>query len=120
MMAALAIVGHLYLWPLEMLAPILFILLLIGILMAVSYDRERRLEHSLLKLKELGAYFVRRFAGNSSLSIFAVIDGLFNADNPRLREWVRGCSMSHLIFNAWCYGFIGRIESDSRAGERGG
>ena len=70
----------------------------------------------MLKLKELGAYFVRRFAGNSSLSIFAVIDGLFNADNPRLREWVRGCSMSHLIFNAWCDGFIGRMESDSRAG----
>jgi hypothetical protein len=67
--AVLAIVGRLYLWPLEMLVPILFILLLIGILMAVSYDRERRLEHSLLKLKELGAYFVRRFAGNSSLSM---------------------------------------------------
>ena len=115
-MAALAVVGYLYLWPLEMLATILFILVLIGILMAVSYDKERKLEHSLLKLKELGAYFTHRFAGNSSLSIFAVIDGLFNVDNPRLREWVRGCSMSHLIFNAWCDGFIGRMESDSRAG----
>ena len=112
----LAILGIFYVWPLEILAPVLFILLLISIIAAVMYDRERGLEHSLLKLKEMGGYFTNRFAGTSSLSIFMVIAGLTNVNNPRIREWVQGCSMSQLIFNAWCDSFVSRIEIDSRAG----
>ncbi|MFC1982612.1 hypothetical protein ACFLV5_02355 [Chloroflexota bacterium] len=115
-MAGVAILGYLYFWPLEMLAPILSVLVVIGIFMAVSYDRQRNLEHSLAMLKEVGAYFVRRFSGNSPLSIFVVIEGLINAENPAVREWVHCCSMSRLILNSWCDSFILRMESESRAG----
>jgi hypothetical protein len=53
--AAVAILGYLYYWPFEMLVSVLSVLVLIGIFMAVSYDRQRNLEHSLVILKELGA-----------------------------------------------------------------
>ena len=71
----------------------------------------------MIKLNELAVYFVSRFAGNSSLSIFAVIDALYIVDNQRLMEWVRGCSMTQPIFNAWCEGFITRLESDDKIGK---
>ena len=85
-MAGVAILGYLYFWPLEMLAPILAVLAVTGIIMAILHDRQRNLGNSLVTLKELGAYFVNRFAGNSPLSIFIIIGGLTNSENTTVRE----------------------------------
>jgi len=52
--------------------------------------------------------------GSSSLSIFAIIDSLFNIDNPKLWDWARACDISQRIFNTWCSSFISRVESDIR------
>ena len=82
--------------------------------MAATSAREKRLEQSSVRLKELAGYFNRRFAGDSSLSIFAIIDTLFNIDNPKLWDWARACDMSQRIFNTWCGSFISRVESDIR------
>jgi len=114
LITALAVVGYIYKWPVGAVAPALIIILLIGLVVAISSAREKELVHSSLKLREQAGYFNRRFMGNSSLSIFAIIDSLFNIDNPKLWDWAQACDMSQRIFNTWCNSFIGRLESDIR------
>jgi hypothetical protein len=79
---------------------------------AVVKAREKQLELSSQKLRQLARYFNRRFTGNSSISIFAIIDTLFTVDNPELWDWARACDMSQRVFNNWCDSFIDRSESD--------
>ncbi len=114
LITALAVVGYIYEWPIEVLAPVLGIILVIGLVAAVIGAREKKLELALQRLRQLAGYFTRRFTGNSSLSIFAIIDSLFNVDNPQLWDWARACDKSQRIFNTWCDSFIGRVESDIR------
>ena len=116
LITAAAVVGHIYEWPIVILAPVLVVILIIGLIVAVVQARERELERSSLRLRQLAGYFNRRFAGNSSLSIFAIIDSLFNIDEPKLWDWARACDMSKRIFNTWCDSFIDRLESDTRTG----
>jgi len=115
LIAALAVVGFLYdelKWL--VVAPFLGIILVIGLVVAVNRAREKQLELSSLRLRQLAGYFNRRFMGSSSLSIFAIIDSLVNIDNPRLWIWARACDISQRIFNTWCSSFISRVESDIR------
>ena len=114
LITAMAVIGAIYELPLVVVAPVVGIILVIGLVVVVVGAREKELEHASLRLKQLAGYFNRRFMGNSSLSIFAVIDGLFNIDNPRLLAWVQACDLSQRIFNTWCHSFISRVESDIR------
>ena len=112
LITALAVVGYIYEWPIEALAPALVVILVVGLVLAATSAKERELERSSRRLKELAGYFTRRFAGNSSLSIFVIIDSLFNVENPKLWDWARACDMAQRIFDSWCDGFISRVESD--------
>ncbi len=114
LITALAVVSYIYDWTTEAIAPVLVIILVIGLVVAVIGAREKELELSQLRLRQLAGYFNRRFTGNSSLSIFTIIDSLFNIDNPKLWDWARACDMSQRIFNTWCDSFITRVESDIR------
>ena len=114
LITALAVVGYIYEWPIEILAPILFVILIIGLVMAATSARERDMEKISQKLRQLAGYFNRRFMGNSSLSIFAIIETLLNIDNPKLKDWVRACDMSQRLFNTWSSSFVSRVESDTR------
>lgn len=114
LIAVLAIVGYYYEWPIEILALALFVVLVIGLAVVATSGREKELERASQRLKELAGYFSRRFAGNSSLSIFAIINTLFKVDNPKVWEWARSCDMSQRLFNSWCDSFISRVESDIR------
>jgi len=114
LITVLALVGCIYEWPIGIVAPILIIILAIGLIVAVTGAREKELERVSLQLRQLAGYFNRRFAGNSSLSIFTIIDSLFNIDNPKLWDWARACDMSRRIFNTWCDSFMERVESDIR------
>ncbi|MFH1775210.1 MAG: hypothetical protein ABH839_00925 [Chloroflexota bacterium] len=114
LITALAIVGSLYQWPILVLGPILVILLIIGLIVAAIGSKEKELELKAQRLRQLAGYFNRRFTGNSSLSIFAIIDSLFNIDNPKIWEWAQACDMSQRIFNTWYSSFITRVESDIR------
>ncbi len=115
LITAVAVVSCIYEWPIEAVAPVLIIILVIGLVVAVTRAREKQLELSSQRLRQLAGYFNRRFMGSSSLSIFAIIDGLFNIDNPKLWDWARACDISQRIFNTWCSSFISRVESDVRA-----
>ena len=115
LITALAVVGYIYEWPIEVLAPVLIIILVIGLVVVATGAREKEVEHLSRKIKQLAGYFNRRFMGNSSLSIFAIIESLFNIDNPKLWDWARACDMSRRVFNTWCDSFISRVESDIRA-----
>ena len=110
----LAVVAVLYEWPIGVLAPSVGVILVIGLVVAVIRAREKKLELASLRLRQLAGYFIRRFTGNSSLSIFAIIDGLFKVDNPQLWDWARACDMSQRVFNTWSESFIARMESDVR------
>jgi len=111
-----ALVGSVYEWPIEALAPVLVAVLVSGLVTAVTGTRRQRLELSLSRLRQMAGYFNRRFMGDSSLSIFAIIDTLFTIDNPKLWDWARACDMAKRLFNTWCDSFINRIESDVRSG----
>jgi len=108
----LAVISYIYEWPREVMIPILVVILAAGMVVGVVKSHNKELEQSMLELRQLAAYFNRRFMGESSLSIFAIINTLFNIDNPKLWEWARSCDMSRRIFNTWCDSFIGRVESD--------
>jgi len=94
------------------MAPILAVILVIGLVVAVIGAKDKQLELASLKLKQQAGYFTRRFLGNSSLSIFAIIDSLFRVDDPKLWDWARACDMVKRIFNTWSDSFISRLESD--------
>ena len=114
LITALAVVGYIYEWPIVALGPALVVILIVGLVVAATDARERELERSSLRLKELAGYFCRRFAGGSSLSIFAIIDSLFSVENPKLWDWARACDMSQRVLNSWCDSFLNRVQSDIR------
>jgi hypothetical protein len=111
-----ALVGTAYEWPMVVLAPVLVAILVSGLVTAVTSTRRQRLELSLSRLRQMAGYFNRRFMGESSLSIFAIINTLFTIDNPKLWDWARACDMAKRLFNTWCDSFINRIETDVRSG----
>ncbi len=115
LITALAVVSFIYEWPIDVMIPILVIILVIGLVVAVTRAKDKELERSSLRLRQLAGHFNRRFMGSSSLSIFAIIDTLFNIYDPKLWDWERACDMSQRIFNTWCDSFISRVESDIRA-----
>ncbi len=114
LITALALVGYHRGWPVGALAPILIVVLVIGLVGAAIGAREKEMERLSLRLRQLAGYFNRRFMGSSSLSIFAIINSLFNIENPTAWHWAQACDMSQRIFNTWCSSFIGRVESDIR------
>lgn len=109
-----AVLGLVFQWPIQVVAPVLGAILVIGLLVVAVVARGRELETSAQRLRQLASYFTRRFTGNSSLSIFAIINDLFKVDNPQLWDWARACDISQRVFNSWCDGFISRVESDIR------
>ncbi len=114
--AVLAVVGYFYEWPIALLGTVLGVVLLIGLVAAAVSAREKELEQSAHRLRQLAGYFSRRFMGDSSLSIFAIINSLFKADDSRLWDWARACDMSQRIFNTWSDAFTSRTEADTRTG----
>ena len=83
LITVLAVLGVVYQWPVELVAPVLGVILVIGLVVAVVSAREQQLERSSQRLKQLAGYFNRRFLGSSSLSIFTIIDTLYNDDNTQ-------------------------------------
>ena len=114
LIVAVAIIGHAYEWPMWVLAIALVILLIIGLMVAITRAGEREVERASMRLKQLAGYFTRRFTGDSALSIFVVIRSLLTSDNARVWAWARECEAAQRIFNTWCDGFIDRVESDLR------
>jgi hypothetical protein len=114
LITVVAVVGGIYEMPDAAIAVILGVILVIGLVVAVIGTKEKKLEVSALRLRQLAEYFNRRFMGTSSLSIFAIINSLFNVDDPKLWDWARACDMSQRVFNTWCDSFIGRVGSDFR------
>jgi ABC-type transport system involved in cytochrome bd biosynthesis fused ATPase/permease subunit len=94
LVTALAILGCLFDWPISVLASVLGVILLLGLITAAVGAREKELEKASQRLRHLAGYFCRRFMGDSSLSIFAIIDSLFQTDNAKLWDWARACDMS--------------------------
>ena len=87
LITVLAVVGAIFEWPVEVVGPVLIVILIIGLVMAATAAREKRLEQLALRLNELGGHFNRRFMGDSSLSIFVVIRTLLTSDNARVWAW---------------------------------
>jgi hypothetical protein len=115
LITVIAVVGLVYGWPMEAVAPALIVILLIGLVVAIIRVKKNELELLSMRLTQLSAYFNRRFMGNSSLSIFAIIDSLFSIDNPKIWDWARACGMSQRIFDTWASNFTTRVESDLRS-----
>jgi len=115
LIAVLAIITAVYEWPIVVVVPIAGVILITGLILTAISAREKELEQASFRLKQLAGYFNRRFMGDSSLSIFAVINsGLYNVNNPKLWAWVQACDLSQRLFNTWCNSYISRVESDIR------
>jgi hypothetical protein len=116
LITAIAVVGLIYEeLTIEIVVPILVVILAIGLVVTMIQARKNELELKSMKLTQLATYFNRRFMGNSSLSIFAIIDSLFSIDNPKVWDWARACGMSQRIFDTWASNFTTRVESDLRS-----
>ena len=115
LITVIAVLGYIYRWPIEYVAPTLIIILAVGLVATAIRARERRLEQAAVKLRQLAQYFNRRFTGDSTLSIFLIIDSVFTIENPKLWDWARACDMSQRIFNSWCDSFSNRLENDIEA-----
>jgi DNA-binding Lrp family transcriptional regulator len=115
LITALAVVGYIYEWPIAALAPVLVVILIIGLVMGATGTKERQLEQLSLRLKELSGHFNRRFMGDSALSIFVIIRTLLTSDNAKVWAWARECEVAQRIFNTWCSSFVTRLESDIRS-----
>ncbi len=111
---ALAVLGLIYNWPLEAIIPVLIVIFAIGLVLVIIRIKRNELELLSMRLRQLASYFNRRFMGNSSLSIFAIIDSLFSLENPKVWDWARACDMSQRIFDTWGDSFTTRVESDFR------
>ncbi|MFC2007861.1 hypothetical protein ACFLVB_04620 [Chloroflexota bacterium] len=101
-------------WPIEAVVPPLIVIFAIGLVLVIIRVRKNELELAAMRLRQLAGYFDRRFMGNSSLSIFAIIDNLFSIDNPKVWDWARACGSSQRIFDTWSSSFTSRVESDFR------
>lgn len=115
LITAIALAGFMQDWEFWVVGPALVVTLVLGMVVTVVGAREKQLQLSLQRLKQLAGYFTRRFSGNSSLSIFAIIDSLFGVENSKLWDWAQACNISQRIFNTWCGSFMDRIESDIKA-----
>jgi len=114
LIAVLALVGYIYEWPIWVLGAVLFIILVIGLMVAVTGTEEREAERASLRFRQLAGHFTRRFMGDSSLSIFVVIRSLFSIENAKVWGWARECEVAQRVFNTWCDSFVNRLESDIR------
>lgn len=119
LITGVAITGLVLEWPLVLVGPILGVILIIGLVAAVISAGEKESERAAIKLRYLAGYFNRRFMGESSLSIFAIIDSLFKTENPKLWDWARSCDMAQRAFNAWSSSFQNRLEVDTHTGRFG-
>ncbi|UCG54049.1 MAG: hypothetical protein JSV32_05425 [Dehalococcoidia bacterium] len=115
-LTVVAIVGYVFEWPIAVLATVIGIILVIGLVTAVVSAREKELERTSQKLRQMTGYFYHRFMGDSSLSIFTIINSLFKIDDHKLWEWARACDMSQRVFNTWSSGFASRLEVDTKTG----
>lgn len=113
---AVAIIGYVFEWPIAVLATIIGIVLVIGLATAIVGAREKELEKTSQTLRQMAGYFYRRFMGDSSLSIFAIIDSLFKTDDHKLWEWARACAMAQRVLNTWCSSLASRLEVDTKTG----
>ena len=112
LITVLAVTGVVRGWEIWITVPVLGVILTVGLVVTVRGAKERELKLSFLQLWHLASYFNSRFMGNSSLSIFTIIDSLLNIDNPTLWDWARSCEISQRIFNSWYNSFISRVETD--------
>jgi hypothetical protein len=116
LISVVTIVGYVFEWPIAILGTIIGIVLIIGLVATIVDAREKELEKTSQKLRQLAAYFSHRFMGDSSLSIFAIIDSLFKTDDHKLWDWARACDMTERVFNTWCSSFTSRLEVDTKTG----
>lgn len=114
LIAALAITVYLLEWPMEAFISSIASVLIIFIGFSAVAAREKMLDESAESLKELSGYFYHRFMGESSLSIFAIINSVFKTENTSLWEWARSCDNAERVFNTWCDSFNTRLETDHR------
>jgi hypothetical protein len=109
------VAGLVYGWETWIVVAALVIVLAAGLVTAVVSVKDRELWLATQRFRQLAAYFTRRFTGESSLSVFAIIEHLFAVENPEVWNWARACDMSKRVFNTWADGFTTRMESDIRA-----
>lgn len=101
--------------PYTVVVPVLVVLLFIGIIIAIIGTRQERLQGQSVRLSQMATHFQRRFTGNSTLSVFAIIDSLFEMENQQVWEWARGCEMARKVYDSWAENFADRVESDLRS-----
>jgi len=101
LITAVAVAGLVYGWEIWIVVAVLVIVLVVGLVVAMVGTRDRELWLASQRFRQLAVYYTRRFTGESSLSIFAIIESLFAIENPEIWNWARACDMAKRIFNTW-------------------
>lgn len=119
LVAGVAIAGYFMEWPIEIIVPVMLVIIITGLIGVVVGAREKETERLSERLRHLMSYFNRRFMGDSSLSIFAIIESLFKTENTKLWEWARSCDMAQRVFNTWSQSTGERLEVDTKTARFG-
>ena len=59
LITVLAIAGYTFEWPMEAMIPAIIIILVIGLVLGASYTKEKELERSSVRLRQLAGYCSR-------------------------------------------------------------
>jgi len=112
----IAVGGILGEWEPWITITLMSVVLLTGIAVAMITASERENEKMSGRIRQLAGHFTRRFGGESSYSIFAIIRELFRTQDAELWEYAHACEQTERIYNSWAENFISRIETDTATG----
>ncbi|MCL2474935.1 MAG: hypothetical protein FWF37_02230 [Chloroflexi bacterium] len=116
LMLLIGVVGNLAEWENWLTLGLMSAVMLIGIAVAIITAQERANEKISDRIRQVSGYFTRRFGGESSYSVFAIIRELFRTKDPELWEYAHACEQTERVYNTWCENYISRIETDSATG----
>ena len=115
-MLGIAIGGMLAGWESWITVVLMSVVLVAGVAVAIITAAERENEKISGNIRQLASHFTRRFGGESSYSIFAIIRELFRTQDPELWEYAHSCEQTERVYNTWSENFISRMETDSATG----
>jgi len=116
LMLLVSAVGILAEWESWLTLVLMGAVMLVGVAIAIITAQERQNEKISDRIRQISGYFTRRFGGESSYSVFAIIRELFRTKDPELWEYAHACEQTERVYNTWCENYISRLETDSATG----
>ena len=101
-------------WPIWVIAPILVIILVVGLTMELRRSKQVQLTTMAEDLRDLTKHFYDTFIERRELSVFNLAQNLHTPSSPEIADWARACDMGGRVLHHWLTRFAARVEADIR------